>query len=204
MKDKTYPCKKCGTHVRIRSKGLCPYCRSKSKGTLVSRYYITQQTKKTKEKRKKRGELLKVFFSNHLQTVSLSPFCANCGINLRANLANIAHILPKRSTANPEVLDEPLNAIYLCAVVNGEPGCHDRYDRIQSTPKVYLMPCWEKCVERYLTFREKIVHYNKYVKMFEDWIEESSIKKNESSIEEHSDKQSEENKNDGTSNGDNI
>lgn len=161
--------------VKIRSKGLCPFCRSKDKGTLVERYHIRKQTLKTREKRRKRGELLKVFFDRHLQTVSLSPFCDNCGMRIQGNLNNIAHILPKRSTANPEVMDEPNNAVYLCASINGEIGCHERYDRTQGSAQVYLMPCWIKCVEKYLTFRDQ-VKYNKYVRVFEEWIEMNSSK----------------------------
>jgi hypothetical protein len=183
MKNKLYPCKECGTKVKIRSKGLCPYCRSRQKGTLVSRYYLSQQTAKTKEKRRNRAQLLKVFFEKHLQTIQSHPNCENCGVRMACNIANIAHILPKRSTANPEVMDEPLNAMYLCASVNGEPGCHDRYDRIQGSAQVYLMPCWKKSVERYLTFREKVVKYNKFVKVFEDFIKSDDWIQSEDSIE---------------------
>lgn len=175
MNRKLYKCKfeGCETQQAILSKGLCNYHRNLDKGSVVKRYHLKQQTAKTREKRRNRGALLEVFFRHHLEKVKLSPFCDNCGCRIQGNIANIAHILPKRSSANPEVMDELQNAIYLCASVNGEKGCHERFDSIQGSPQVYLMPCWKKSVDRYLTFKEKVVNYNKYVKVFEEWLDES-------------------------------
>lgn len=177
MKSKLYPCKQCGTEVKIRSKGLCPFCRNLQKGTLVKRYIAKRQSTKIKEQRKTRYARLEKFFNYHLANISKRPFCENCGCRLQGNIANIAHILPKRNTANPEVMDELDNCLYLCAAVNGETGCHDKFDRIQGSSKVYLMKCWKTAYERFKLLQPLLVKYNKYVLVFEEW--EKEIKNGE-------------------------
>lgn len=171
MEQKLYPCNECGTKVKIRSKGLCSFCRYKQKGSPLKRY-VLRQTIKNKLKKQKKAEILKNFFEFHLENIKKRPYCDNCGCKLSCNIANVAHILPKRASANPEVMDNIDNCLYLCASVNGEIGCHDKFDKIQATYKVYLMPCWEKAVEKYLTFKDK-VRYNKYVSNFEDYLNEN-------------------------------
>lgn len=173
MKNKLYPCNQCGTEVRVRSKGLCQYCRSLQKGSVVKRY-ILKQTAKNKAKKQDKRVILEPFYEYHLENIRKNPYCDNCGCNIQGNLCNLAHILPKGFGRNTEVMGELENCIYLCASINGgdEIGCHERFDRIQATSKVYLMNCWDKCVNKYLTFRDKC-KYNKYVAVFEDWINEN-------------------------------
>lgn len=170
--DKLYPCKKCGTQVRIRSKGLCPICRSKERSPKIKSYVI-KQTSKNKIKRENKSQILKNFFQYHLAEIQKTPYCENCGTSLNCNLMNIAHILPKRNTANPEVMDHYNNFMYLCSSFDGI-GCHEKYDRVQGNAKVYLMSVFSKAVERYLTFRN-LVKYNKYVEVFEEYIKNNDF-----------------------------
>lgn len=174
MKYKLYKCKfpDCEIEQRILSKGLCTFHRMKQKGSTVKKYKL-KITRKIK--RKNRTNLLKIYFQYHLDNIKLNPFCENCGCKLMGNINNIAHILPKRNSSNPEIMDNLNNYSYLCASINGEIGCHDKYDRIQGCSQVYLMRVWPKLVERYLTFKKEI-KYNKYVSIFEDWIEENENK----------------------------
>lgn len=174
MERKLYPCKQCGTKVKIRSKGLCPYCRQQQKGGVVKQYRIKQQRSETRKKRKNRNELLKKFFTYHLNRIQSRPICENCGCRVQGNLMNIAHILPKRSTANPEVMDDLNNCMYLCASINGgeEKGCHEHFDRVQGSSKVYLMLCFPIALERYIKLAHLIEHNNKYVQVFKQAIED--------------------------------
>lgn len=168
MERKLYKCNRCEREVYIRSKGLCQRCRYKQR---VDNNEIKIKAKKNKNNRK---EILSNFFTYHLEQIKKKPYCENCGSKLFCNISNIAHILPKRNTANPEVMGENNNALYLCCSFNGDgQGCHDRYDTIQGSSKVYLMNCFPIALKRYLTFKDK-VRYNKYVSVFEDWIKEEN------------------------------
>lgn len=171
MEIKLYQCKEPGCEMkqRILSKGLCTFHRMKQKGSAVKKYKfkINRNFKK-----RNRADILKQYFEYHLEQIKKHPYCENCGCLLKCNINNIAHILPKRNCYNPEVMDNINNYLYLCASVNGEIGCHDRYDRIQGSSQVYLMPCWKKAVNRYLTFKNEL-KYNKFVSIFEEWIKEN-------------------------------
>jgi len=171
MKERTLKqCKHPGCLIKkiILSKGLCNYHRYRQR---VDNNEIKIKAKKNKNNRK---EVLSEFFTYHLEKIRKNPYCENCGNKLFCNISNIAHILPKRNTANPEIMGEINNALYLCSSFNGDgQGCHDRYDKIQGSSKVYLMNCFPTAVERYLTFKNK-VRYNKYVSVFEDWIKEKN------------------------------
>lgn len=87
----TYPCKECGKMVRIRSKGLCPLCRSKSK---------------PKNKR------LDVFFREQIEKLKVSPYSVEDGDTIyKPSRKNICHILPKRHFKSVE--SNELNIVYL-------------------------------------------------------------------------------------------
>lgn len=178
MNKKLYPCVKCRKEVPIRSKNMCPYCRSLDKESTVKRY-ILKQSSKNRTKKQDKSELMRPFWEYHLENMQrIGATCENCGCRIQGNICNIAHILPKRNFGgNPEVAHELNNCLYLCTSINAgnEIGCHDRYDRIQATSKVYLMNSWVKCIEKYLTFRDKVVKYNKYVEVFETWMRENGL-----------------------------
>ena len=173
MKNKLYKCIECGKLVPIRSKGKCTMCRSKDLPKKHYRYnYRINQ--KLRLKRSVKMEILTPFFEFHLEEIKKNPFCQNCGIRLPCNITNIAHILPKRSSANPEIMGNLNNCLYLCASVSGGIGCHERFDAIQTTSKVYLLHCWGEAVKKYLEFRKDIVKHNKYQEIFEIWIRENT------------------------------
>lgn len=170
LTNKLYKCNECQTLVKIRSKGLCSYCSFKSKGSQVKIYKIKQQSAKNKEKRKNKQEIMRPYWEYHLENIQIHPHCENCGCNINGNIMNIAHILPKRNFGgNPEVSFELENCAYLCSSFDGI-DCHSRFDRIATTSKVYLMPVWEKMIKRYLMFKDKVLKYNKYVEIFENYI----------------------------------
>lgn len=160
---KLYSCKKCGFKVPILSKGLCSRC-----------YYIEYANKKLKMGGKKKpldkNNKIKYYYLYHLNNIKSVPYCENCGIKLQGSISNIAHILPKRQSANPEVGAELNNYMYLCSpfdnLIN---NCHSKYDRIQATKDIYLMNCFNIAKQRYLTFCNK-VRYTKYSKVFDECI----------------------------------
>ncbi len=176
MNRKLYTCNECQILVPIRSKGLCKMCRYKQKGSQVKQYTIKRQTDKNKIKKQNKREILEPFYKYHIEKVAQNPYCMNCGCRIQGNLNNLAHLLPKRFGGNPELMGELDNCLYLCASVNGgqEIGCHEKMDRIQGSSQFYLMPCFKKALEHYLTFRNKVVKYNKYVEIFEDYIKEQN------------------------------
>lgn len=124
--------------------------------------------------RKQRNDRLKIFFEYHLNKLQNGIYyCENCNSRLIGQIANIAHILPKRSNCNPEIMDNLDNYMYLCCSLYGEPGCHEFFDRNQGSSRIYKMPCFKIAHSRY----KKIIDngfklkYNKYVAIFEDYID---------------------------------
>lgn len=185
LNNKLYQCKEegCENKQPILSKGYCNFHKNKQLSPKM-KHYIAKSTSKNRLKKKEKSELMRPFWEFHLENVEKNPFCENCGCKIQGNINNLAHILPKRNFGgNPEVSNHPSNCIYLCASINGgeETGCHDRFDKISATTKVYLMNCWEKCVNKYLTFRQ-LCKYNKYVENLEQWIKENEEKRLGNSI----------------------
>lgn len=177
MNKKLYPCNNCKKEVPVRSKGLCAYCRNLQKGSVVKRY-ILKQSGKNKAKKEQKRAILQPFYEYHLEKIAKNSYCENCGCRIQGNLLNLAHILPKGYGRNTEVMGELNNCIYLCASLNSgqEIGCHERFDRIQASSAVYLMPCFLKALEKYLLFRNKVMKKNKYVQIFENYLEENNEK----------------------------
>jgi hypothetical protein len=148
---------------------MCRFHYSQSKGTPTKKYKIQQQTKKNKEKKRNKTQLMRPFWEYHLDNMQrTNAVCENCGCKITKGIVNIAHIIPKSSHIC--VMDDLNNVMYLCASIENNIGCHDKYDRIQNTPQVYLMPVFVKAVERYKLFRDKIDKYSKQVAIFEQWI----------------------------------
>lgn len=161
MIPKIYQCVSCGKEVIIRSRKKCSRCRYKER--------LANSEIKYKINKSNRKDLLDKYFTYHLERIKLNPYCENCGSKLSCNISNIAHIFPKRHGGNPEVMGELDNYMYLCSAVNNDgQACHDRYDKIQGSSKVYLMKCFPIALKRYLTFTDK-VKSTKYKLIFESF-----------------------------------
>ena len=119
MDKKLYPCKKCGTKVPIRSKGLCGICRQnqrKEEGTLPQyKKKIKPFKASNKAKRKEERGCLGVYFEYHLEELNRMPSSIESKKPIYSpTVANIAHLLPKRKTGGfPSVQCNIENAIYL-------------------------------------------------------------------------------------------
>lgn len=167
MERKLYKCIECGREVQILSKKRCQRCRYNQR---VKNNEI--KIKVSKNKRNRAG-ILKTYYEYHLREIKKKPYCENCGLKIQGSVMNICHIFPKRSTANPEIMDELNNVLYLCGPFdNTERDCHSHFDKSQSSIKVFSMKCFPTAVKRYLTFSDKC-RYNKYVEIFELWLKEN-------------------------------
>lgn len=105
---KKYPCKQCGTEVILRSKGLCPLCRSRELPTKIKKA-IPKFTVKTQKKNSERKLVRDVYFEYHIKKCTASE---ESGTPIfEANRGNICHILPKRLYTSVQAnLD---NCVYL-------------------------------------------------------------------------------------------
>ena len=110
MKRKLYKCERCGREVPVRSKGLCPACRSKETGGIKKKPMLAS--------RKNPG--LPDFFKMMIE--KLSETCMSCTGKPIPNPSslNICHILPKRKYSS--VATEGENIIFLTAEE------HERFD----------------------------------------------------------------------------
>lgn len=176
MKNKLFSCKNCGKKVPIRSKGLCPACREQQRRSLGEETMLTKQhkipklsSKKRKELENKKGEM-DLFFDYHIKEIKKYPYCQNCGNKLIGIRSEVAHVLPKRDTMNPEVRSNNNNAVYLCSqyALN---NCHKKFDDLQASEKVYKMNVWGKAVEQYLKFKDLVVNVNSITINFDKYLE---------------------------------
>lgn len=164
---KLYKCKECDNECPILSKGLCPKCYS-LKYPLQKKYKLKTIKANKVSRNSIEKEQLKKYYLYHLSKIKIKPFCENCGIKIQGTISNIAHILPKRKSANPEVMSNINNYLYLCSPFDIDTNdCHSKYDRIQTTDDIYLMNCFSIAKKRYLTFNINL-KYNKYTKIFEE------------------------------------
>lgn len=117
--NKLYPCKNCGTKVRIRSKGLCPACREAQRredGTLPQKKYsIPKLSKKRATQKKEERACLDGYFDFHLLKLAKSPYSEESGtLIVEPTTANVCHLLPKRKTGGfPSVKCHLDNVVYL-------------------------------------------------------------------------------------------
>lgn len=167
----TYP--DCETEQIMLIKKMCNYhyYKSKPKKTYTYKRKYKPITPIKKEKNKK----LKDFFNYHLSILSNQvTFCDNCGCKLNGGIANIAHIFPKRNSAHPEIMDNILNYMYLCCSLYGENGCHELFDRVQTTDKIYTLNCFNIAYKRYKIIVDNIgdLKYSKYTKYFIEYDKE--------------------------------
>ena len=176
--SKLYPCKECGKEVPIRSKGLCPVCREKQRRdageeTMSTRTHsITKMTPKRQKKLTDKKKVLDPFFAYHIEQIKKTPYCRNCGDSLIGIRSEVAHVLPKRETMNPEVMNNLDNAMYLCSQVSNN-NCHKQFDDNQASEIIYNMQVWEEAVSKYVKLKPFIVNQNKITKTFDNYLESS-------------------------------
>lgn len=91
--NKLYPCKECGSMVKIRSKGLCPKCRYKQRDRECKLKPQSKNIQKVEEK-----SSLNVFYSSMIAIHSSNPFSIESGKYIyELDRSNMCHILPKRT-----------------------------------------------------------------------------------------------------------
>lgn len=170
-----YPCKECGRKVPIRSKGLCPSCRERQRRadgeeTMHSKNHsIRAISNERKKKLKEKKSTLDPFFDYHIAQIQKNPVCQNCGDYLQGLRSEVAHVLPKRSTMNPEVMNHLDNALYLCCQFSDN-NCHKKFDDTQASENVYSMTVWEKAVNQYLKLKPFLINVNKITENFEKYL----------------------------------
>lgn len=103
-----YACERCGKMVKIRSKGLCPSCRSK------------ETPKKVYRKKKREG--LSDFFGEMIELLGMSGISYTGRSIYEPSVCNVCHILPKRIYKS--VAKERMNIIFL---TEEEHTLFDRY-----------------------------------------------------------------------------
>lgn len=115
---------------------------------------IRKYSKKGLEKRKAERECLPEFFQKHIE-IAKTKCCANCGENLKGEVSEIAHRLPKSFFKSIQCLDE--NVVYLGGRFSSC-GCHSLYDgtneQLQSlsiflAEKEIIKKLLEKVIENY-------------------------------------------------------
>lgn len=147
-KLKLYSCDNCGKKVRIRSKGLCPFCRAKQVGFKKPKFHSL----KTKTKRVGYSD----FFSKHIIKIKLEHLCCEeCGSKLKGDVSEVAHILSKRNF--PENATSDWNVLYLCGMFS-ENRCHDKFDRDNNSRK--SMTVFKKACEVVKQHKEEVKHIN--------------------------------------------
>ena len=127
MANKLYPCKKCGTKVPIRSKGLCPKCREEERTNNGEKTMLNttaaplpKVTEKTKKKNKLKKSIRDIYFDYHLGLCKKSE---ESGTPIyEPTRANICHILPK--STHPSVQANLDNCVYLTF------SEHERFDQL--------------------------------------------------------------------------
>lgn len=172
---KLYPCKECGREVPIRSKGLCPSCREAQRReageeTMSTRTHaVTKITPKRRKKLQDKKKKLDPFFEYHIVQIKKKPFCQNCNEPLLGIRSEVAHVLPKRETMNPEVMNNLDNALYLCCQISNN-NCHKTFDDTQASEIVYNMQVWEQAVAKYIKLQPFLTNQNSVTKTFDNYL----------------------------------
>ncbi len=161
--QKLYPCKECGKEVKIRSKGLCPLCRSKQLPA-KKQAAIPKYTAKTAAKNKETKSVRDLYFSYHSQHCRFSE---ESGVSIgEATRANVCHIFPKRIYESVQTnLD---NYVYLTL------DEHTRFDYLLDTLdfdklKKEFPNVWKLLGVRYRKISKFITEYGKLKQKFEEY-----------------------------------
>ena len=87
---------------------------------------MKQYSKKGLEKRKAERECLSEFFIRHVNKIKTEKLhCANCEEQLKGDVSEVAHILPKQYFKSVMCSDENVN--YLCSWKSIN-NCHGKFD----------------------------------------------------------------------------
>ncbi len=111
--------------------------------------YSTKGLEKRKEERKAFPE----FFQRHIQNIRDNGLCCEeCGVRLKGDVSEIAHVLPKSTFKSISTNDK--NVLYLCGMWSNS-QCHSNYDNYP-TAKVKEMKIFPKVVEIFKELEEEI------------------------------------------------
>lgn len=148
-----YKCVVCGREVLIRSKGMCPYCRKKSK----------EEERKPVKKAVK--ENYSDFYASHIKRLLMLKTSVTGRPITYPSVCNVCHIFPKRMYKS--VAKEDYNIIYLTQDEHTfMDKCLDEMDLIklkEKMPEVYNI-----VLSRYEKIKDKIEEQGKLKNLFEN------------------------------------
>ena len=109
----------------------------------------SDKTRRTQEARKEQRKDYPEFFQKMCEIARVSV-CEECGIRLRGNSTEIAHILSKAEYMSPEVATDPTNILFLCS------DHHTQFDRNLETRS--QMKANLEAKERYKLLQERLTN----------------------------------------------
>lgn len=125
---------------------------------------MKRYSKKGLEKRKAERECLSEFFIRHVNKIKTEKLrCANCGEQLKGDVSEVAHRLPKSTFKSVQCDDD--NVVYLGGRFSSC-GCHALYDGINEQLQSLNIFSAEKEVVKELL--EKVTEQINY-KIYEKW-----------------------------------
>ena len=91
---------------------------------------MKKYSQKALEKRKEERKDFPKFFQKHIQNIKDNNLCCEeCGMRLRGDSSEIAHVLPKSTFKSIATNDS--NVLYLCGLYS-ENNCHYMYDNLSN------------------------------------------------------------------------
>lgn len=118
---------------------------------------IRRYSKKGLEKRKAERECLPEFFQKHIE-IAKTKCCEECGVKLKGNVTEIAHVLPKQYFKS--IMCSDLNVLYLCGLYSDN-NCHNNFDNFPQE-KVKEMRIYPKVQEIFKQLEEEITEKINY------------------------------------------
>lgn len=118
---------------------------------------IRRYSKKGLEKRKAERECLPEFFQKHIE-IAKTKYCEECGVKLKGNVTEIAHVLPKQYFKS--IMCSDLNVLYLCGLYS-ENNCHNNFDNFPQE-KVKEMRIYPKVQEIFKQLEEEVTEKINY------------------------------------------
>lgn len=123
---------------------------------------VSEQTKRTQEKRKEQRKDYPEFYQMWVERVK-GWRCHECGKILQGNSTEVAHILSK--STSPEVATNDLNIIPLCT------NHHTQFDR--SLEKRSQMECFAKSSVQYELLKPLLKNNTAETNFYENYLQES-------------------------------
>ena len=118
---------------------------------------IRRYSKKGLEKRKAERGCLPEFFQKHIE-IAKTKCCEECGVKLKGNVTEIAHVLPKQYFKS--IMCSDLNVLYLCGLYSDN-NCHNNFDNFPQE-KVKEMRIYPKVQEIFKQLEEEITEKINY------------------------------------------